>query len=818
MKSSTKKVNSLSFLLFKELIRNILKSWKQLISIIAISFLSICLFCGLNSNANNIRERENYLYQITNVPDIYLTTTGLSEEDNNFLNTLSGITKEERIYTNITVDNSSAYLISPEADATMSVPSIIDGEKGFLVMSEFLEKGEYHIGDTIEVSLTNFVKNSEYKDLIQTGVDLGLITLNDDFLNKDYLNFDVKISGTMYLPEGVQSSQFSPTVFYAERNYLKEVVTNYVLNSFTVNLPQLEETITTQVKEQVPTIIDAMNNQVIIHSSNIDETVNSIRTYFNDKEEKNMISCSKLENMAFYQALHQDSSQANSLTYVFPIIFFLVSVLIILTTLSQLILKEKQNIGTFKALGVKKKDLYLHYVLYGIVLTALGGVLGFIAGPLIIPSVMGIKYDLLWDLPKVSISFFYPLSIVIPLLMILFSGLCSFLVSYKIIKEKPVDTLNRKETGSFNKTETKKMSSKFLYLKMAFRNITRNKGKSLMVVVGALGCSALLVCGFGVMDTLNYSVDLDFKVNQYIEISALPKNADDDLLFDSIKNDEEVKKIEKYSSLDVTVSSTNSIDTSLYIREVDTLSFNVPLAVNDGLTIDQTTADKLNVEVDDTLTLYINNKPYERNIGYIFDTSVQHGIYDYARYYPDVSFQTTGYYIYLNNPENAEALKNKLEDTDDFLLVQTMDDLYEYANSLLGSIANMTNVIKIFAILLCFVVIYNLTSLNIFERTRDIATMKVIGFRFNEISRTLTYEIMIDTLLGIFIGLFLGYPLTILVMVVNITELLTFIYHINFYTYIICFLISAVFAAFVSFVLNIKIKKIDMSTSLKSVE
>ena len=140
------------------------------------------------------------------------------------------------------------------------------------------------------------------------------------------------------------------------------------------------------------------------------------------------------------------------------------------------------------------------------------------------------------------------------------------------------------------------------------------------------------------------------------------------------------------------------------------------------------------------------------------------------------------------------------------------------AHEIMSSIELMTDVIKIFAILLCIVVIYNLSSLNISERTRDIATMKVLGFKFKSIASTLTIELMVDAVIGGLLGLLFGFPMTYMVLSVNITSLLTFMYHIYWYSYMYGFLVTGGTALVVSLFLNKKIKKVKMVESLKSVE
>ena len=140
------------------------------------------------------------------------------------------------------------------------------------------------------------------------------------------------------------------------------------------------------------------------------------------------------------------------------------------------------------------------------------------------------------------------------------------------------------------------------------------------------------------------------------------------------------------------------------------------------------------------------------------------------------------------------------------------------ANDLLGSIRMMTDVIKIFAVLLSIVVIYNLSSLNMNERRRDIATMKVLGFNYKEIGETLVTEILFSTFVGTIFGLVFGYPLCILVLSINKTNLLAFMYHIDAITYILALLLSLLTSLIVNIVMCLKLKNISMVESLKSVE
>ena len=146
-------------ILFKSLMRSMRKNIKQLISIIAISFLSLCLFAGLTSNANNILERQNNLYEKTNLADVYVTTTGLTDDDRTAMRTLYNIDLiEERIYLTANVKNSNVYFVSTEASPKLSHPLIKEGEEGCLMMNSFMKDKELSIGDKVSFTMTNPLK------------------------------------------------------------------------------------------------------------------------------------------------------------------------------------------------------------------------------------------------------------------------------------------------------------------------------------------------------------------------------------------------------------------------------------------------------------------------------------------------------------------------------------------------------------------------------------------------------------------------------------------------------------------------------------
>ncbi len=818
-------------LLFKKLIRSTKENWKQFFSVIAISFLAICLFSGLTSNANNLKERVNNLYNETNFSDIYVTTSSNGDLTPEAIETITGVKKaEERTYLTVEGNKKSFYLIVENEANTLSTPLVSKGNRGFLLMNSYVSDNNISIGDSFSFTLNNYFKTDSNKELFSLLSSYKKTDKEDVFSNAS-LDLTTKVTGFMYHSEGVQSSSFSSSIIETNYQVIQDSLMSILNENYDVDglnqaislLHTLGMTDYTSVSDSLTSLLSKTKNQILVKAesgTDLDSLNQTIKEKIkNDYPSVSLIVSALSSNLPASLAMAQDVDQASKLTYVFPIIFFLVSILVILTTLSQMIIKERIQIGALKAIGVKKRYIYLHYISYGFILCLIGGLLGFFIGPVIIPKVMEIKYNILWDLPVKRATFFHPLSIVITLCLLLLAIIVSFLASHSVISEKPVDTLRAKTKSMKAKPSKPNILTKHLSIpnRLAFRNIFKNKVKSLMVVLGTLGCTALLVCGFGIVDTLEYGIDLTYKEQEVVDINvSLSSYSESDYL--SLESFDNVKSVEKVTATTGSLSSSSSLkDLYVYLLADDSSCFKIDYQ-GEGLTIDKTTCDDLGIKEGDTVKLIINGTEYERRVDTVFESCSLKGVFDSYKNYPDLTLNPTNFWVTVKDSSLTQATTKNISNSYSFFSVKSKQDSLDYAHQLLSSITTMTNVVKIFAILLAIVVIYNLASLNINERKRDIATMKVLGFNFSETTKTLVTEIMIDTIVGALIGLAFGYPLCVLVLAINKTTLITFIYHINALTYFLAFILSVLTAFIVNFLLCLRIKKIKMVESLKSVE
>ena len=507
--------------------------------------------------------------------------------------------------------------------------------------------------------------------------------------------------------------------------------------------------------------------------------------------------------------------QAKQLIYIFPIIFYLVALLIILTSISELIDKEQKNIGLLKALGYSNLEILLHYTNIFIILCIIGGILGIMIGPIIIPKVMDQKYNILYQLPNINTPFFRPFYLVSVIILIFIVYLTAIFALSSILKKVPASSLRGDNSYQMKPTlfdYLKLKKDKFLTLRMALRNMKRKISRTFMVIFGVMGCSALLLCGFGIEDTLDNSINTEIELIPFdISLNYLNEVAESKIL----ENDN-VLEIDSYSKCDINIIKDKMISSYLYILPEQSHIF-VPKYDKDSCLISSKVAKSINAKEGDIISFIYNGKSYEVVITNIIDISFSQGIFiSRARNLLDLDY-TNAWIRTIDNTKNEQTLK-ELEENSDIYFGQTINELKEVAEEKLSSVRIMTNTIKIFAILLAIVVLYNLALLNFKERIKDIATLKVLGFNNKEIAGSFLLEILILTIISSILGLFLGYPLMYGVLVINENPLLSYIYHINIDSYLITLLLTGGFGVLINLLMSTFINKVKMVESLKAVD
>lgn len=762
-----------------KVLREIKSNFKQYLSVILIATLAVTLFTGIWANYKNFDDQLNHLYEQSNMCDGIVMTKSYDEDLNKYLNSLN-VTYEKRIYMPAKSVNHNVYAVVFDENHTLNKPSSMSistlTTDSVLVEENFLEKNNYKVGDVFPVEIS--------------------------FLGSD-ISVYLKISGTMTHPESLENTAYNPSFIYiAKKAFVDAIVSSY--NSSIVT------------NSDVEMILSTTYNQYLLKSDDIDSVLSSVKTYYQNNE--NYIFALNRSNLPSNITIEADVTQAKQLLYIFPVIFYLVAVLIILTSISQLINREQKNIGILKALGFSKYEILFHFTKIFLVLGFIGSLFGIILGPLIIPNVMGMKYNLLYQLPKMSFSLFrveYLLSVVILVVIILFT--CLF-ACYDAMNKVPASSLrgeNAVKLRLSRLSQIKFFNHISLSIRMAFRNMKRKISRSLMVVLGVLGCSSLLVCGFGIEDTINYGLDLELK--ELIPYDVTVNYEHNRSLMDDLLQIDNVVSVDEYSKSSVNLEKENLISSYIYILpskcEIFTPSYNANSCI-----VSKKVSEQLNCSVGDNIYFSYNNEKFQVTVSSIVDFCISQGIFISMEQFSTIPYKPSGAWIKTTDASYNNDVSNQISKIQGVLSSITMEDMTIQAEEKISSIKVMTWTIKIFAILLAIVVLYNLALLNFKERTKDIATLKVLGFSKLEVAASFMIEIITLTFVGALIGLAFGYPLLVAVLSINETPIISYIYHINPLSYVWTIIITCGSSIILNLLFSLLINKVQMVESLKSVE
>lgn len=765
-----------------KVVREIKSNFKSYLSVILIAALAVTLFTGIWANYRDFQDKLNEIYTVSSMCDGMITMNSADEDVENFLKEKS-VTYQKRIFATAKVDGKSVYIATFSADDKLDLP-----------YSSSVKVDEYGV-----YADENFAKNHKCGEDFSVTTDISLAE-----------NVTLNLTGTIIHPESLGNSVYNPSFIYVGKKAL--------VKSLAISLDNYK-TLFGYTDEAFEKFIEGYladyENQYLIKSADATSLIDEAKTKFSGKE--SFVYALKRSNLPTNVTIEADVTQAKQLLYIFPVIFYLVALLIILTSVSQLINREQKNIGILKALGYSKIEILWHYTDVFIVLGLIGSAMGILLGPAIIPKVMGVKYGILYQLPKIRTAFFrweYLASLAILVVIILLTSVFACLDS---INKVPAVSLRGDNSVKMTLTSLSKFKifgKVSLSVRMAFRNMRRKISRSLMVILGVAGCSALLLCGFGVENTINYGLDLE--LGHYTPYDVTVSYSDGLSHFDDITALDGVVAVDEYAKYSVTAQGEKVLSSYVYVMP------SVPKIIDFGyddnsVLVSSKLAKDIGVSAGDNVSFVYEGVTFTAKVTGIIDLCITQGIIISEFLFAETYFPPTGAFIKTESGF-AAATAESIAGEKGILSATTMSDMRLRADEVLSSIRVMTMTIRIFAILLAVVVLYNLALLNFKERTKDIATLKVLGFSRFEIASSFIIEIIALTFFGSLIGLTLGYPLLYAVLSINETPLICYIYHIasNSYLYTVLLTCGTSFAInlFFAFLTN----KVRMVESLKSVE
>lgn len=542
-----------------------------------------------------------------------------------------------------------------------------------------------------------------------------------------------------------------------------------------------------------------------------------------------------------YVDYKNNADSIDKLAKVFPVFFFMVAALVCLTTMTRMVDEQRVNIGTLKGLGYSKYKIATKYIVYSFTASFLGSIVGLAIGYTVFPIVIFDAYGIMYTLPKVKLEFNIPIALIITMVSVSVTTISSVLACYKELVETPAMLMRPKAPKEGKRILIERIG--FIWNKLSFigkvtvRNIFRYKKRFFMTVFGIAGCTALLVTGFGIKDSIKTIVDKQFgdifKYNLTInidkDISKLEKNE----LKDELNNLEEIDQMLMLSSESGKIRTGNT-DKDIYIivpediaKVSDFINFvnrttkeKVKLTDN-GIILTEKAAKQAKVKVGEEIKIKVNNKEYSMIVSGISENYTFNYAYISPKYYKEVFDKDVVYNSIIAKTEN-------LEDKEDFSMsimdkevvngVSFNDSIRENFDNIIKSLNYVIIVIIVSAGALAFTVLYNLTNVNISERIREIATIKVLGFYDKEVSAYIYRENVILTIFGILFGSGLGILLHRFIMLTVEIDNMMFGRNIDLPSYILSALLTVVFAVLVNIVMFYKLKKVKMVESLKSVD
>ena len=535
----------------------------------------------------------------------------------------------------------------------------------------------------------------------------------------------------------------------------------------------------------------------------------------------------------------------DALAGIFPVFFVLVAALVALTTMTRMVDEQRINIGTLKGLGYTPGMIAKKYIVYAMSASAIGSIIGLIVGYTVFPTIIYNAYAIMYTVPKVELRtdlFITVLSIATSIFVTTFAA---FAACRRELIEAPAILMRPKAPKNGKRILLERIG--FVWNRIGFiwkvtlRNIFRYKKRFLMTVLGISGCTALILTGFGVRDSIQMIVDVQFgELNKYSMTASYDsdeKTEDVEYLKSLISNEKGVKEIGMFHNQnakvminnkekEVTVVIPENKNTFKDFIELRERKSHTPIKLdNKGIVISEKAARNLDAKVGDKVKiLNENDVSAEAVISGITENYVNHYIYMTNDYYKELfnrNADSNRIYGVLDDSITIDQEEKMASKTIDSTCANGTVFTTGIKDGFSDTIKSLNYVVLLMIVsagALAFVVLYNLSNVNISERIREIATIKVLGFYDKEVSAYIYRENVILTLIGAVVGLGLGVILHQFIMITVEVENMMFGRLINPLSYAAAFILTIVMGTIVNLVMNKKLKKVEMVESLKSVD
>lgn len=541
-----------------------------------------------------------------------------------------------------------------------------------------------------------------------------------------------------------------------------------------------------------------------------------------------------------YACFESDSDIVRGVSSVFPLFFFAVAALVCITTMTRMVDEQRTQAGVLKALGYSNGAILSQYFLYAGIASILGCVLGIAAGSYFLPKMIWHAYNIMYGFTGILYAFDWPLALISAGAYLLCALGTTWYVVHAELRQPAAELIRPKAPKAGKRILLERLP--FLWNRIPFlhkvsiRNILRFKKRMVMMMIGIGGCTALLITGFGIQDSISSVVEY-----QYDEITrydaavtfqhALSGSEREDFLTVCDESDAEGCLFIAEKSLDAssggTVKTTNvvcpesgSVDGFIDLHTQEKAP--VPYPQDGGCIISRGLAQALHLSAGGTITLQTSDlRRTELTVEAVFENYVYNYVYLTQNTWQDVFGEAPGYeaaWLNYRTDEDAQAASASLAGAKNAAAVTLSLEFRSRVATMMQSLRYIVLVVVLGAAALAFIVLYNLTNINITEREREIATIKVLGFYDGETNRYIFRENIILTVLGALVGLPMGKLLHAYVMGQIKIDLMCFDVRVAPLSYLISAALTLMFGLLVNLALRRKIRTIDMSQALKSIE
>lgn len=826
--------------------RKMTQSSKRFISLLCMALLGVGFYAGISSTSQDMLSTlDSYLDQ-TQAYDLQIQSTlGLTKADVTSLEKLSDVASVQGIYAKDELIEPVARTTTRQENDETAIAKVIGVPKQLnkitlvkgqlpqkdneiVVEEAYLKKNKVKIGDSLKMNdpdLTNEtyqIVGTVKSPLYFSKVHRGTTSLGDGRI--DYF---------MYVKPSVFKQDMYSAIALTVKGAKQEMTSQTAyLDRISAAKKEVETIKNAQETQRFETVYADYLSPVALASGQVNrDSLPPAKWYITDRQDD-----------TGYKDFVDATKSIAKVGRVFPVVFYVIAVLISLVSMARMVEEDRSEIGTLKALGFSNPAIALKYVLFSLSATLVGGIIGMIIGLNLIPNLIWNIYTTLFAIPKFIVLFqpTYCLTGLAIALICICGG--ALIAVYRELIYTPSILMRPKAPKAGKRILLEHVPAiwnRFSFSnKIVMRNLFRYKTRAIVTILGIAGCTALILAGFGLKDSITDIVNYQYgNVFKYDKLVSLKANTDDKTLLNVLSENDQVAHTANLSMATKKVSSHGKAYDVTVVVPDDTKIFQQVISLNDinrdkqavslngnQAIVSQKLAKLLKVKEKDTITFKDSrDEIHEVKVGKIVENYIQNYVYLPKATSQAIfgEYETNVIAIKLKNKLSAQADQKfdaSLMNNQSVASVINSKTTVTMINDTMTSLNLVVLILIVSSAILAFVVMYNLATINISERKREIATLKVLGFYDQETDAYITKENTIFTIVGIILGLVSGVYLCHFIISTCETDTLMFVRHVNTISFVFATALTVSFTLIVNVMTHFSLKKIDMIDALKNIE